>query len=318
MENEVEAEKFEKIINTQKATEIKLELRTGMKISAKVWGPEPSVVNVLAVHGWMDNANSFDLLAPFLAAHGMRVVCIDLIGHGRSPHHDLCTDYSYYDHICTIVDTAATLGWKSFSYMGHSMGGALGSILAASMPSLINHLVLLDTLGPFIPNVTILQSLTNSIQARPRSLTHTPHLYPSLEAAGEKLRRNNSYISERGLKLLLERSLYNVTVQNGSTGVMYSHDPRIRDPSPIKMREEDAIEMLQALKCPTLVIGSNVSFKTISEKNQIRISIFEQIGAEMLMVDGSHHVHLDNPEAFAGKLLNFLKKPKEPLLRAKF
>lgn len=44
MENEIEEEKFEKIIKEQKAIEVVLQLRTGMKIAAKVWGPEASVV----------------------------------------------------------------------------------------------------------------------------------------------------------------------------------------------------------------------------------------------------------------------------------
>lgn len=32
-------------------------------------------IKVMAVHGWLDNASSFDLLAPYLAAHGIHVVC---------------------------------------------------------------------------------------------------------------------------------------------------------------------------------------------------------------------------------------------------
>lgn len=45
------------------------------------------------------------------------------------------------------MDCAAVLGWKHFAFMGHSMGGALGTLLAASMPHKITHLVLIDSLG---------------------------------------------------------------------------------------------------------------------------------------------------------------------------
>ncbi len=46
---------------------------------AKVWGPEDGVP-VLAVHGLMDNAGSFDTLAPLLPPH-VRLVCLELCGN---------------------------------------------------------------------------------------------------------------------------------------------------------------------------------------------------------------------------------------------
>ena len=86
---------------------------------------------VLAVHGWMDNANTFDLVAPYLAAQGFTVVpflslssffvdisiyiylspflslwflkvAIDLVGHGLSPHIGANCDYFYYDYLCNV------------------------------------------------------------------------------------------------------------------------------------------------------------------------------------------------------------------------
>jgi hypothetical protein len=46
---------------------------------AKVWGPDDGVP-VLAVHGLMDNAGSFDTLAPLLPPH-VRLVCLELCGN---------------------------------------------------------------------------------------------------------------------------------------------------------------------------------------------------------------------------------------------
>lgn len=49
-------------------------------IIAKVWGPDNGAP-VLALHGRMDNAGSFDTLAPLLAAPlHLRLVCLDFCG----------------------------------------------------------------------------------------------------------------------------------------------------------------------------------------------------------------------------------------------
>ena len=61
-----------------------LELQTPyLRLSARAWGP-PDGVPVLALHGWLDNAASFDPLASLLP--GVRLVAVDLPGHGGSDH----------------------------------------------------------------------------------------------------------------------------------------------------------------------------------------------------------------------------------------
>ena len=56
-------------------------LLPNLSLAARDWGPA-AAPPVLALHGWLDNAASFDRLAPLL--DGLRIVALDLPGHGRS------------------------------------------------------------------------------------------------------------------------------------------------------------------------------------------------------------------------------------------
>lgn len=53
----------------------------GLNLCGLSWGT-PDLPPLLMLHGWLDNAASFALLAPLMK--GYYVVAIDLTGHGKS------------------------------------------------------------------------------------------------------------------------------------------------------------------------------------------------------------------------------------------
>ena len=95
-------------------TEQRLELPGGFTIAAKVWGDPAAAGGAphdrwLALHGWADNAATFDALAPLLLQGGASaVVCIDAAGHGLSDHRPL---YHDSDAVLDAVRAADALGW---------------------------------------------------------------------------------------------------------------------------------------------------------------------------------------------------------------
>lgn len=50
----------------------------------KWWGPKDKQP-IIAIHGWQDNAGTFDPLIELLPKD-LSILCIDLPGHGRSSH----------------------------------------------------------------------------------------------------------------------------------------------------------------------------------------------------------------------------------------
>ena len=65
-----------------------------IELAAHLSGPEDGLP-VIALHGWLDNANSFARLAPKL--DGLRIIALDMAGHGHSGHRPPGAGYAMGD-----------------------------------------------------------------------------------------------------------------------------------------------------------------------------------------------------------------------------
>ena len=68
----------------------------GLRLAGLSWG-SPEARPLLCLHGWLDNAASFAVLAPLL--QGSHVVAPDLTGHGKSARRSADATYQ----ICSQV-----------------------------------------------------------------------------------------------------------------------------------------------------------------------------------------------------------------------
>ena len=81
---------------------------------------------VLMVHGWGGCLYSFAEQIPVLAGAGYRVAAIDLPGHGLSEKPADESHYTMPAMAKVVLGVADALGIDGFTYMGHSMGTAIG------------------------------------------------------------------------------------------------------------------------------------------------------------------------------------------------
>lgn len=95
---------------------------------------------LLLVHGWMVSGAVWDPVLPSLRA-GRRVVVPDQRGTGQSdkPAHGY-TLTDYVDDLVALIDAA---GLERCTVVGHSMGGQLAQLLAATRPDAIAKLILI-------------------------------------------------------------------------------------------------------------------------------------------------------------------------------
>ena len=117
------------------------------------WGDEKNPRVLLCVHGLTRSGRDFDTLAESLA-DAYRVVCPDVAGRGRSDWLRDPADYNYTVYCNDLVALMAKLGAETFDWVGTSMGGILGMMLAAPAGSPIRKLVLNDV-GCMIPKASL-------------------------------------------------------------------------------------------------------------------------------------------------------------------
>ncbi len=116
----------------------------GLELSVVEWAPESPRATCLLLHGFMDAAESFDLVAPALAASGLRVIAPDLRGFGDS---DRVRGGGYYHFPDYVADVDALVREPCF-VVGHSMGGTVATLYAGARPDRVKKLAVLEGVGP--------------------------------------------------------------------------------------------------------------------------------------------------------------------------
>jgi pimeloyl-ACP methyl ester carboxylesterase len=103
---------------------------------------------VVCVHGLTRNSRDFDALAAALSDQ-FRVICPDLPGRGNSAWLADPMLYQAQHYVIALAHLLAHID-QDVAWVGTSLGGICGMVIAATDGSPINRLVLNDV-GPFIP-----------------------------------------------------------------------------------------------------------------------------------------------------------------------
>jgi pimeloyl-ACP methyl ester carboxylesterase len=117
------------------------------------WGDPANPRVLVCVHGLTRNGRDFDYLARALS-DAYRVVCPDMPGRGRSDWLRDPVDYNYPVYCNDLTVLMARLGAENVDWLGTSMGGILGMMLASLAGSPVRKLVMNDV-GSVIPRAAI-------------------------------------------------------------------------------------------------------------------------------------------------------------------
>lgn len=260
-------------------------------------------VPVLALHGWLDNAASFVPLAPYLS--GIELVALDLPGHGRSDHLPPGAEYSLPGTVHAVLDAADALGWERFALLGHSMGAAIGSIVAAAAPERVARFVAIEALGALADTEDrTARRLREAVAAR-RALAHKRlRVFPDPDAA-VRARMHAAVVPGTGLgeamvRLLVERGLRAV-----EGGWCWSTDQRLTLSTAMRMTEGQVRDLLANIACPVRAIFAEPAQPYFPEPLRSERAALLARG-ERIVLAGGHHLHMEQPAAVAAAIGDFL------------
>jgi len=267
----------------------------GLTIACKIWGSSDKPP-VMALHGWLDNANSFDLLAPYFKDN-FYLIAIDFPGHGHSSHLPAGCHYHFTDGIFIIIELLNALQLDKAHLLGHSMGACLASLVGGVVPERILSLALIEGLGPIShPAKTACAQLSKYAHA---INSKTSKSYPTFASAA-LARALKGYVSLDIAKILCERGL---TEKDGQ--FYWQHDQRLLIPSPLRMTETQILSCLQEIRAKTYLLLANQGFTF--DKNLLQERVNSVKNLELNSLDGGHHIHMEQPEVVANLLTAFFK-----------
>lgn len=102
---------------------------------------------VFCAHGYLRNSLDFARIGSVLGKE-MLFIAPDYFGRGKSPFLDDFVHYHYMQHVSDSVNLMARYGAMKYNWLGSSMGGLVGIMIAGQRDAPINKLILND-IGPY-------------------------------------------------------------------------------------------------------------------------------------------------------------------------
>lgn len=247
----------------------------------------------LCLHGVLDNCASFDALSDYLG--DLDLIAIDLPGHGHSDHLS-STVCAYLDYASCVLELAHSQGWQQFQLVGHSLGGAVSSLVAGIHPDKIERLVLIDAIGPLSAE----PSETVSAIARHLSMCLRGDRHPVYRNRMQaiKARVQLADILLETAELLVQRDLTEVP-----GGYSWRHDVRLNRGLTTTLAEEQVLAFLSNISAPTLLVTAE---RTALRESYYARRIDSVPKLRQLTLPGGHHLHMENPEPVAEATRAFL------------
>jgi len=246
------------------------------------WGDPANPHVVVCVHGLTRNGRDFDFLAQALADE-FRVVCPDVVGRGRSDWLGVKADYGFPLYVADMITLIARLDVEKVQWVGTSMGGIIGMLIASQPHTPISRLVLNDV-GPVITAAS-LRRIGQYVGTAPK--------FASMAEAEAYIRTVSEPFGKLTDAQWRHLTVHSVRPVEGGFAMIY--DPAIGDAfrlNPLVM-DVDLWQVYDAISCPTLAIRGAQSdllepsvHRAMAERGpRARIVEIEDVGHAPMLMD---------------------------------
>jgi pimeloyl-ACP methyl ester carboxylesterase len=251
-------------------------------ISGLAFGDPANPKRILAIHGWLDNAESFRSLGDELKDR-YYLVAVDLPGHGHSFHRQLYP-YHFVDWVFDMEWILKELKWTDYGLIAHSMGAVISVFFAALCKNKPHFSVFLDALLPIYTSAE--QSGFSRLESFYTDAISIPKASRTLdlkEAVRARLKNGVPLPEELAIRVC-ERNLKDNK---------WRFDPKLRWRVAFKLDEQLCHEVLAKLPANSHVIWGKKSTLSLYRK---KITLPPQL--QSIELDTGHYPHVEDPNEF--------------------
>ncbi|XP_069692350.1 probable serine hydrolase [Periplaneta americana] len=275
-------------------------------VAGKWWGDQ-NVQPVLGLHGWDDNCATFDTLAPLLNLPSF--LTVDIMGHGMSSYFPIFGASNFMDAVILLRRIVNYFEWNKISIVGHSFGSAMGFTYAGIYPDDVEKLVgiecarsLLSDTQPLLERLRDTMEQTLAIEEK--MVASDPPDYTIEELVDKMYEGRFKSVTRESCAVLLRRGMKKS--EKNKDRYYLSRDPRVK-PSWIGCaQDEQLMELARRMKCKVLSVRGKQGFLLSGAVERVYVQTLKEIKqCEHHDVDGSHHLHLNNPENVAPLINKF-------------
>lgn len=212
------------------------------KLAYVEWGETANPRKLVCVHGLTRQGRDFDALAESLAG-SYHVACPDIVGRGRSDWLIDGSGYSYPQYCADINALLARMAGDAVDWVGTSMGGLIGMMMAAQPGSPIRRLVIND-IGPLVPKTGV-ERLAAYVGKDPKfanfddAVAYTRNVAAPFGPLSDDEWR---HLTVHGVK------------REGDGSWRLRYDPAIADPLQGDIKDVDLWPVWERIRCPVLVL----------------------------------------------------------------
>lgn len=257
-------------------------------IAAQAWG-NPTSPPVLCLHGWLDNSESFRVLAPKLDNY--YCVAIDHPGHGLSSHRPGLTDYSLLADVADIIAVVNQLSWSQFRLIGHSRGAMIAFLLAGIVGDKVTHSLMLDAFSPpVIPNGSAPLRFKRSVQALMRKARSNGLSYENLDQAVSARCQSAYAISPEAARYIVERNTHWVHGR-----LHWRTDAKLFAPSLTGLYSQDIEAYAQGIQAKLALVRASAGLDTTRAPDVFAAmeSMVDHLQVPVTTVPGGHFCHME-------------------------
>lgn len=290
-------------------------------VASLEWGSEDAPCKVLCVHGWLDNAGSFERLVPFLLDHEdnakrYHIVAIDHPGVGLSSHKPIGAEYTQFSTIIEMRRITQDLGWQTFSLLSHSLGCHYSFIYSCIFPDQVETFISIDLAHPIARNPEVMtRVLAHSIDEHfksehnfgndPTTNIKIP-VYNEADAVTRLMEAHSNSLTSKSAEVMLKRG-----ATKASWGYTFNRDIRLKRVfTELGLDDELMLKYLDCSFKPNLLI-----IRALKSPYQPPVVLRERY-YDMFMkkcpkfrdatLDGTHHLHMNDPQLVAPEICKFL------------